>query len=94
MCTCALVRIHVMNCKFAGLNGKVYSFGNNGYGQLGLGDTNERYTPTLLSNDLSTVSVTAVSAGADHSLVLGEEMFSNCSCHVGRDFEEKCCFFR
>ena len=32
------------------LNGDVYSFGKNEYGQLGLGDTSQRNTPTLVSH--------------------------------------------
>jgi alpha-tubulin suppressor-like RCC1 family protein len=29
--------------------GKIYSFGSNRYGELGLGDNNNRNTPTLIN---------------------------------------------
>ena len=50
-------------------NGQVYAFGDNGYGQLGLGDTNNRLVPTsipMLNN------IMQISAGMDYSLVLAE----------------------
>jgi len=49
--------------------GNVFSFGSNTYGQLGHGDTTDRYTPTevpLLSNAI------AVASGRHHSLVVLE----------------------
>ena len=33
-------------------DGKIYAWGANYYGQLGLGDTTARSTPTLITSDL------------------------------------------
>ena len=49
-------------------NGQVYSWGNNNYGELGLGDMIKRYIPTLvlkMPND-----IIQISAGHSHSLAL------------------------
>ena len=81
-CTCAHVGLNgkVVGSCFetkhllsAASNVKVYSFGRNLNGRLGLGDPWDRYAATLLGHDLSTVSASAVSAGDLHSLVLGKE---------------------
>jgi hypothetical protein len=45
---------------------QVFSFGGNQYGQLGLGDNDNRLAPTLI--DIS--DIIAVSAGTEHSLIL------------------------
>ncbi|HEX7740652.1 MAG TPA: hypothetical protein VF426_13490 [Marmoricola sp.] len=47
--------------------------GDNSRGQLGTGDTVERSTPTPMTGLPTKVSARAVSAGADHSLVLGSD---------------------
>ena len=47
-------------------DGTVYSCGDNGNGQLGLGNTNNYYTPTQI--DISNVSV--IACGRDHTLFL------------------------
>ena len=49
-------------------NGDVYGFGSNLYGQLGLGDTTDRLTPTKIMTLPGAVA--AVAAGYTHSLVL------------------------
>jgi alpha-tubulin suppressor-like RCC1 family protein len=51
--------------------GQVFSFGNNDYGQLGLGDKESKYTPTLIKdfdgeNEIVIVSI----AAGDHCLLL------------------------
>src|SRR5579885_675887 len=50
--------------------GRVWSFGNNLYGQLGLGDNEERLIPTLIP-DFD--SIIAISAGEGHSLILDNQ---------------------
>lgn len=50
-------------------SGKVYAWGWNGFGQLGLGDLKSRNTPTLIPN-LS--GVRAIAAGEGHALALGK----------------------
>ena len=50
-------------------NGDVYSFGYNGWGELGLGDYDNRNTPTKI-NGLSNVK--NIGTGAVHSLILLE----------------------
>ncbi len=49
------------------LNGYVYSFGSNLFGQLGLGDNNNRNIPTLIPNLNNSISI---SSNGSHSLVL------------------------
>lgn len=46
-------------------DGKLYTFGRNDFGQLGLGDKVDRYTPTLVPGF---DSVDLVGAGRDHVL--------------------------
>ena len=48
-------------------NGDVYSFGRNYSGQLGLGDSDDRYVPEKIA---SLSGATAIAAGDFHSLVL------------------------
>jgi len=48
-------------------DGYVYTFGDNECGQLGLGDKNDRYIPTLIQN---LIQIIQVSGGSSHSLVL------------------------
>ncbi|CAM3727585.1 RCC1 domain-containing protein [Polynucleobacter arcticus] len=50
-------------------SGKVYAWGWNGFGQLGLGDLKSRITPTLIPN-LS--GVRAIAAGEGHALAIGK----------------------
>ena len=51
-------------------DGRVYAFGNNYYGQLGLGDNTEHIEPELIP-DLC--SIVQVSAGGGHSLFLRDD---------------------
>jgi len=48
-------------------DGSVRAWGNNGFGQLGVGDTTDRHTPVAVT-DLTTV--TAIAAGHQHSLAV------------------------
>jgi len=50
-------------------SGKVYAWGWNGFGQLGLGDLKSRIAPTLIPN-LS--GVRAIAAGEAHALAIGK----------------------
>lgn len=48
-------------------NGRVWTWGENGYGQLGSGDTTSRWLPV---RPVNTYDVVAIAAGFGHSLVL------------------------
>ncbi len=50
-------------------SGRLYGWGLNAAGELGLGDTTERRVPTPLASDIAFVSVTA---GGDYSCALDE----------------------
>jgi len=51
------------------LDNNVWSFGNNVFGQLGLGDNNDRYEPTQITK----LKAKAISAGGFHNLVIDME---------------------
>ncbi len=56
---------HTLYGRFdAGNEVDLWGMGDNAYGQLGLGDTTDRFSPTLISSD----KVWAVAAGAGHSM--------------------------
>ena len=51
------------------INNKVWSFGNNNYGQLGLGDhgkNTNKDKPTMIHN----ITAKAISTGGNHSLII------------------------
>jgi alpha-tubulin suppressor-like RCC1 family protein len=48
-------------------NGYLYTWGNNAFGQLGVGDNIDRYEPTLVSQDNTWIDV---AAGSYHSLAI------------------------
>ena len=50
--------------------GAVYATGNNYCGELGLGDTNNRNIPTLITSGIGSLTITTASAIGDHSLFL------------------------
>jgi len=50
-------------------SGKLYSFGANGEGQLGLGHTDNVSRPTVIES-LEDQQYTKLAAGADHSVIL------------------------
>lgn len=52
--------------------GKVYSWGLNNYGQLGIGST-ENADPTLVGGLISTKTIVAIAAGGYHSLALDSD---------------------
>ena len=51
-------------------SGRVFAWGNNGSGQLGVGDTNNRAVPTLVTGLLKTKTVVQVTAGCEHTACL------------------------
>jgi alpha-tubulin suppressor-like RCC1 family protein len=51
-------------------NGKVYAFGNNMYGRLGIGDNIDRYEPTLIPK---LKNICQIAAGDSHSLALDNQ---------------------
>ena len=53
---------------FVTADGSVFAFGHNHYGQLGVGDEENRLVPTLLRGDLENKSVLQVAAGAMHTI--------------------------
>jgi len=59
-------------CMAVAEDGKVYSWGRNETGQLGLGDTKDRQCPTLIES-LSGYKIIKVVTGKSHSLFLSDE---------------------
>ena len=58
--------------------GELYSWGHNGYGQLGLGTpvsvtTNMGTIPRLITGDLQGIKVAQVACGGHHTLALTSE---------------------
>jgi alpha-tubulin suppressor-like RCC1 family protein len=53
-------------------SGNIYTWGNNFYGRLGLGDENNRYTPTLVSS-LSNSFMISVSCGGYHTMAINRK---------------------
>jgi alpha-tubulin suppressor-like RCC1 family protein len=52
--------------------GQVFSFGTNDVGQLGLGNTHDQITPTMIDH-IKIGKVVAISAGDHHSLILNSQ---------------------
>lgn len=50
--------------------GEVYSWGHNGYCQLGNGSTNQGTVPAVVTSNLVGRKVTQVSCGSHHSMCL------------------------
>ena len=51
-------------------NGKVYVCGYNNVGQLGLGDTTNRTTPTQVITNIESLTISAIACGINHTLFL------------------------
>jgi len=71
------VRIVGVGCGFGytvlvGENGRVWSFGHNRAGQLGLGDNNDRNTPQEITA-LVGVRIVGVGCGGYHTVLVGED---------------------
>uniref|UniRef100_A0A9J7ZYU3 RCC1 and BTB domain containing protein 2 n=2 Tax=Cyprinus carpio carpio TaxID=630221 RepID=A0A9J7ZYU3_CYPCA len=54
-------------------DGEVYSWGHNGYSQLGNGTTNHGLTPALVSTNLISKKVKEVACGSHHTIALTTE---------------------
>jgi alpha-tubulin suppressor-like RCC1 family protein len=51
-------------------NGKVYVCGYNNVGQLGLGDSTNRTTPTQVITNIESLTISVISCGVNHSMFL------------------------
>ena len=51
-------------------NGDIWAWGHNGYGQLGLGDTNDRWFPQRLQSTLDSSRVRMVACGSCHTVAV------------------------
>ena len=66
------------------VEGAVFAFGCNSFGQLGFGDTDGRNVPTLLRGELENKSVMQVAAGYGHTvLVTKDGLVFACGCNDG-----------
>ena len=54
------------------VDGQIYAFGSNNYGQLGVGDLVSRGSPTLVKLPID-VSIVMIAAGSHHSVALTME---------------------
>ena len=52
------------------MTGEVYTWGHNGYSQLGNGNTNQGLIPSLITSGLQMKKVIQVACGSHHSLAL------------------------
>ena len=59
-------------CLAIGGNGNLYAWGQNSHGQLGTGDTTERYFPVKIDFPAGVTKWIAVAAGMYHSLAIGD----------------------
>lgn len=65
--------------------GEVYSWGHNGYSELGDGTTNQSLSPSLIGPNLGSKVVVEVACGAHHSLALtqdGEVHLNSSACYT------------
>jgi alpha-tubulin suppressor-like RCC1 family protein len=51
-------------------NGKVYACGRNDLGYLGLGDSTNRSTPTQITTNIGSLTISAIACGINHTLFL------------------------
>ncbi len=65
--------ILIPDLRFLFIAGELYSWGHNGYCQLGNGSTNQGPTPTLVTTNLIGKKITAVACGSHHSMALTSE---------------------
>ncbi len=65
---------------YLGSDGRLYSGGLGDMGRSGVGDQIDRYTPSLVLGDLSSVSVSGMSMGPWHGLVIGRCFFFVIAC--------------
>ena len=55
------------------VDNNLYSFGNNASGQLGLGNTDNKNVPTLVTTIPDSLKVKAVSCGDNHTVIITED---------------------
>ena len=55
------------------MSGEVYTWGHNGYSQLGNGNTNQGLIPSLVTSGFPTKKVIQVACGSHHSLALTDD---------------------
>lgn len=68
-------------------DGELFTWGHNGYSQLGNGTTNQGVAPVLVSANLLNKKVTEVACGSHHSMALtdsGEVSVQSVSCFQGQ----------
>ena len=66
------------------VEGAVFAFGCNSFGQLGFGDTDGRNVPTLLRGELENKSVMQVAAGYGHTVFVTKDgLVFACGCNDG-----------
>ena len=53
-------------------SGKIYAWGRNNYGQLGIGNTTNKNVPTLVSGALNGKKIISIAAGDNHSLAMDD----------------------
>uniref|UniRef100_A0A8C2ANT1 Regulator of chromosome condensation (RCC1) and BTB (POZ) domain containing protein 2 n=1 Tax=Cyprinus carpio TaxID=7962 RepID=A0A8C2ANT1_CYPCA len=64
---------HICIVSPVSVDGEVYSWGHNGYSQLGNGTTNHGLTPALVSTNLISKKVKEVACGSHHTIALTTE---------------------
>ena len=59
--------------KYFKASGEIYTWGHNGYSQLGNGNTNQGLIPSLVTSGLQNKKVIQVACGSHHSLALTDD---------------------
>jgi alpha-tubulin suppressor-like RCC1 family protein len=67
--TISAIACRANHTSFLTNNGKVYSCGYNGYGELGLNNTIDRYVPTLITA-FNNLTISAIACGSYHTIFL------------------------
>ena len=63
------------------VDGSVYTYGYNNYGQLGIGSTTTTHTPTLVV-DMAGKTVTHIAAGWQHLVMIAGGSYTHAWRHV------------
>ena len=78
-------KIHAFTNFFLYTAGEVYSWGHNGYCQLGNGGSTQGVLPTLVCTNLQGKRVSKVACGSHHSLALTLEGEVSIVLHTARE---------